>query len=360
MGQAMDGNGRFVVLTPKSGIRKDRLHLTRPVKKISVVNKVKQIRYSSDYYYVDDAGKNCKPPTTIWNAQIAWSSMSFKYMSEESTHIEENCVGFKLAYPLQKEMTEMTPDETFVMNSSDLFHDVAYRGLNQFKDDLPEDCFDTYEKAEKRKDRTLAVRNLFNYRNVSADDKTPDTSKPKIMYVDFSVYARKDDKTKQPVTGRALKCNTVITGPNNKELSPCDICGKPGIVQLVIEWLGVNWAPQNSKMAGIIKYKLNQITWIPSGSVSVPRLLSNDSEVSEQESEETEGASSSHQNDEEGENKEGSGDELSGDDDFDDPFAKKTALKDDPEPEPAPAPSSSARKPTAAERRAALQKNKNK
>ena len=357
IGQTMEGGVRFVVLSHETGIRKDRLRLTRPVKKTQIVNKVKTTRYTSDFYYIDDAGKNCKPPTTIWTTQQAWTSMSFGYMSDEATHVEENCIGFKTAYPLQKEVETLTPQEKFTQSCAKTIYDEVYTSLVTFKDDLPEDCYDIYEKAEKRKDRSLAVRSLFSYRIKSTDDKTPDLTKSQVMYIDFSVYAPKDETSKKPLTGRALKCNTEITGPGNKPMSPFDICGKPGFIQVVIEWLGVNWLPNNSKMAAIIKYKLNQITWKPAGAISVPRLLSNlDMPEGEEQDETDSGPSTSGAN---SKNNEGSGSSSDDDDDldgeFDDPSGKKPAKAEEPEPEPAPAP---VKKMSAAERRAAVQKSK--
>jgi len=354
IGQNMEGGVRFVVLSHETGIRKDRLRLTRPVKKTQTINKVKTVRYTSDFYYVDDANKNCKPPTTIWTTQQAWTSMSFPYMSDESTHQEENCIGFKTAYPLQKEVETLTPPEKFTQSCSKIIYDEVYSSLVTFKDDLPEDCFDIYEKAEKRKDRSLAVRPLFNFRNKSVDDKTPDITKSQVMYIDFSVYAPKDETTKKALTGRALKCNTEITGPGNKPMSPFDICGKPGFIQVVIEWLGVNWLPNNSKMAAIIKYKLNQITWKPAGAVSVPRLLSNLDVPESEDQEEGNDAGPSTSGVVDDDNSGSSGDDNL-DDDFDDPTGKKPAKVEEPEPEPAPAP---VKKMSAAERRAAVQKSK--
>lgn len=353
IGQPMEGSGRFVVLTPKTGILKDRLRLTKPRKLVKTMNNVQSTTWSSEFYYVDDSGKNCKPVTTIWSSQKSWCDYSYPYKSNPNTHKEENCVGFKTTYPLQSDMESLSSDEKFTKKSSDTIYDLVYETLLEYRsasiEEFPEECQDILEKAEKKKDRSLAVRPFFVMRNVSKDIKTPDPSKSKVMYIDFNVSAPKDDKG-IALTGRNLRCNTKITGPKNAPLSAFEICGKYGNVRVVIEWLGVNFncGGTTSKMAAIIKYRLNQITWTPAGTPSIPQLLTNDDEVgSEDESDEKtdvknvpveDASDDSDTSDSEG--------EL-------DPFGSSKS-EPEPEPEPAPAP----KRMTAAERRAAIQKNK--
>lgn len=357
IGQAIDGGNRFVVLSPKTGILKERLRLTKPRKITRQVNGKTTTSVTSDFYYVDDTGKNCRPPTTIWCPQQSWTSMSFKYMSAESTWVEENAVGFKVTYPLQRDVEEPTSEEKFTKKSSDTIYDVVYESFTEFKDDLPFECKTIFKKAEKLKDRSQAIRPLFTPRAVSKTDKTIDTSKSKVMYIDFSVFGPKDDKG-NPATGRGLKCLTKITGPKNSSLNPFDICDKFGRVGVVIEWLGVNYncGGTTSKMAAIIKYKLNQITWSPSGPVSIPLQLTNDD--AGEEAEETP-AGKDNQVDQGGQD-----DDLSSGDDAEepefDPFETKKGkssseedVQEEPEPEPEPP-----KRMTAAERRAALQKKK--
>lgn len=408
VGQVIDGNARFVVLTPQTGILRDRLRLTKPRKIVNTVNGVTSTRYASDFYYVDDVGKNCKPPTTVWCMQQAWTDMSFPYKSPQSTWVEENCEGFKTAYPMQRDVEELSEEEAFTKECAEAIYDTTYDFLKQYKEEIPEDSKDALKKAEKKKDRSIAIRPIFTHRNMSKEDKTPDTSKPMVMYIDFSVYAPKDKKGKAQL-GRSLKCNTKITGPKNASLDPFSICGKYGNVRVVIEWLGVNWGSPNSKKAAIIKYKLNQITWSPSGPLNLPTLLTNDdagdADVkgdSGEEGEDLAESSSSSGKKVAGKAKASaakgkvSDDETSSssddDEDFDDPFAKKAVDKtpvkevnvekaskpektekkaketveepkqvEDDEPQSstpqtsAPAP---AKKITAAERRAALKKGK--
>lgn len=307
---------RYVTLNVDTGIDPDRVVLTKIKKTEKTVNKVKETTYSSDFAYIDDEGKACRP-ITLWGEQVCYTNATYPFKSDPNTHNPETVDGYQMGYPMCKDIDDMNDCEEFVEKSADAFFMKTFNFLGENLDSLAavRRARMTWTAARDENNPSVAIKPLFIHRNVSETDKTPDLSRPTMMYIKFSTFVPKN-KDGSKGSGRNLKCFTKIYGPGDREMSPAQIAKKAGKTIPAIEWLGVTWVPANTEKVAIIKYKLIEITWKPAASSGPSRVTPVNNAPIEEENGNVSGDDAPSEGDDGDDGEQG---------DFDNPFAIKSS-----------------------------------